>query len=397
MTLSMLNPFIREVSKSVHGARRLDTCRKGYHATDTPSVARLVSAKFRKALGDYVIGRNRDGTPLPGGGHVELTGILSLLGVLYKFLGAFMSRTMSLGNRIEAAGFVARFLMVWQGSANAFVTAQRARTSGSDRMKPGSAFITREGQQDAVMVCHLIPLLIKQVRDFNRRVVILFWKLGSDVCETTFASLGSFIDNKRTYTLLEALQTLRTMVRIIVLGSANNIDFGRRGGKVPDWVEDDSLKGDQLDWPTDEEIAYFWNKGCAAADAELTRLGAKPTGLCISTHEYARTHTHTHIHTYTLAAHMHTHTHTHTHTFTYTHTNTHTHAHTHTQKNTNSTTNNKTHTHTHTTEHNRKNIRNTTHRHTHTRTYTHPNTYTQRCEHADLVDEPRVVPGGVET
>jgi hypothetical protein len=116
-SLAMLAVFVESVPEHVHGAKDTDTCRKGFAAMDFPSVVRVISGKFRTALQEWVLEK----------GRVEFVGVQSLLHLAWTYLDIFMSRTCSLKLRIEAAGYVVTYLVVWQTWTDEFVAGANER------------------------------------------------------------------------------------------------------------------------------------------------------------------------------------------------------------------------------------------------------------------------------
>jgi hypothetical protein len=272
VALVMLSAFMGDVPTAEHGAASNDIDRKGYRATDQPSVDRLISKKFRNSLQMFIDGKNTDGSMCATGGHPELVGMHSHLTTVYKYMGMFQSETMSLKNRVFFAGFVMVFYLVWMGFGKEYVRKWNSRHD----TKRNPASVTREALTDIVFGCHLIPLLIKRFRDFCPDKAIPFPKMGSNECENMFAACGSFIMNKRTYTECEGLQNMRCIMRSQVLSALHSVSLGSTRKKPGHWKEDETLSGDQLNWPTDVDIAHVWNDGCKAALDELKRLGCKP-------------------------------------------------------------------------------------------------------------------------
>ena len=109
-------------------------------------------------------------------------------------------------------------------------------------------------------------LLIIVWRDEAVSHPIPFRRLGSDCAEDWFSLLGGFIENKRTYTVCEALQTIRTMLRAWEITGTHGLNHkGRRPvGEVP-WEELEERRGDQAAMPTDSEVKRSWLKGRARA------------------------------------------------------------------------------------------------------------------------------------
>ena len=121
-------------------------------------------------------------------------------------------------------------------------------------------------------------------------------RLGTDVCEDFFSSLGSFNMNKRTYSIGEALESTRNLIILEKLAAGGCLVVPKRKGAkwVEDWKQeergggdggddgdddDDGGGGDDDDgWrpPTDGEIIETWKRGVAAGKAMATKDKMKP-------------------------------------------------------------------------------------------------------------------------
>ena len=256
VNLSMLDLFLRDVHEGFHGVKQTDTNRTWFRAMDVPSLVRLVSVKARGALETWMLKESR---PEP-----QYKGIHIWLGVVWEYMDIFMSRTCSLERRIEGASFVVHFLVRWQAWAKWYVADVNSREGRSTSMD--EVFISREAYTDVVMSCHFVVMLIVVSRDEASSRPIPFRRLGSDCCEDWFSLLGGFVNNKRTYTVCEALQTIRTMLRAWEISGASGLNHkGRKPvGEVP-WEELEDRRGDQTAWPTDEGVTRGWKKGAMTA------------------------------------------------------------------------------------------------------------------------------------
>jgi hypothetical protein len=207
----------------------------------------------------------------------QLKGLASYLGMIRRYWEMFQSRTCALERRIESAAYVSTYLLLWQGWAKQFAPEYNALSATERELTADEVYISQEAKVDVLLSCHFVVLLIKVFRDEFSHLPIPFWKLGSDVCEDLFSSLGSFVMNKRTYTVCEAVQTLRTKLRVSLAGYTHGIKPGkRRGGRRTPFDEETAHAGNQLKYPTDDEIARAWRRGVAQARKELESLGLKP-------------------------------------------------------------------------------------------------------------------------
>jgi hypothetical protein len=262
----MLIVFINNKHMAAHGARKTDPNRKGYRAMDYPSVVRMTSKRFRDVLDIYTLD-----------GHPEYTGLSSYLKMTYTYDNMFSSRSCSLENRIESAAYVISYLLIWRGWAKNYVETFNSMQSETERkLKLDDVYVTREAMTDVILSCHFIVLIIVAFREEWPGLAIPFWRLGSDCCEDLFSSLGSFVMNKRTYSIMDALTTLRAKMRSGIAAFRAGIQTAKRvGGKTPQWVEDESLKGDQTTYPSERRVPQLLRAGTARAKREMERLGLR--------------------------------------------------------------------------------------------------------------------------
>ena len=257
--LPSLNPFLRAVHQSEHGIKWTDTNRSGYRAQDFPSVARVVSPRARRRLARWGVETR----------NANVKGLVIWLELIWTYLNIFMSKTLALDARVEAAGYVVTFLVMWRLWVEWFVK-QPGGPSTVDE-----AFITREAYTDVVMSCHFVVLLIVVFGEEGQSRPIPFRRLGTDVCEDLFSMLGGFVHNKRTYTVLEGLQTIRTMHRAEEVGGirpasegstagrGGTMGGGSRQGGRPDRLADRGANQGRLDGghqesPTGVEVPAAW-------------------------------------------------------------------------------------------------------------------------------------------
>ena len=234
-------------------------------------MVRLTSKKFLNSLSGYIEGDNGARK------HDELKGLHIYLGVVHRYVGMFMSRTMSLSNRIRSAAYVTTVLLIWQGWVRVDVPEFNSRNEEAYHRSTDYTYISREAKTDALLSCHFIVLLIKLFRDKFKDLAIPFHSLGSDVCEDVFAALGGFVRNKRTYTIYEALSTIRARLRATSLAIKNDIKLGKRvGGKRPAFFEDEAMSGNQTDYRPDSEMGEDWQAGVEEAKVDCEAAGLKP-------------------------------------------------------------------------------------------------------------------------
>ena len=266
ISVVMLCVFLREVAVDIHGVKLTDTNRVGFRSMDFPSVARVVSPRTRNALRDWMSAR---ATRV----RVEYKAILVWLEVQWTYLDIFMSTTCSLELRIQGAGMVVTFLVMWRYWAEWFVKQPGQRTPA----KLDEVFISQEAYTDVVMSCHFVVMLIMIFRDEGSTRPIPFRHTGGDCCEDKFSLFGGFVNNKRTYTVCEALHTIRTYLTAKEVAAEADLFLGGRRsvGQVP-WEEFVERCGSQVDWPTNDAIKAAWNKGAGVAKQRWLDLDGKP-------------------------------------------------------------------------------------------------------------------------
>jgi hypothetical protein len=130
-------------------------------------------------------------------------GSIRFLRIVRTFVSIFADDSMPYLESVRRAGLVTTYLRLWRGWV--------VNTPGQTLL---TNFITREGMQDAILACHMVVFLIKLGRDYLPDTNVAFDWLGTDVCEDFFSSLGSFSVNKRTYSVLEAIETACSKIRL---------------------------------------------------------------------------------------------------------------------------------------------------------------------------------------
>ena len=322
-TMEHLRGIIVEVEASMHGARATDLNRKGFRAMRFESALRLLTTKFLAALDNAIAGTLDDREADP-----TLLGVRVFLGVVHRYTEIFLSRRLLLAERVTSAGYVNAFLLIWHGWCVEFEKAHNTRVDSSvvdpgvvaelaalkgdlkearkearaeksetsrERVKAakkaydevassfqrrkdkGETFVTLEAMKDAVLSCHFIVHLLKWFRENAPDLAIPFWRLGTDCLEDLFSLLGSYIMNKRTYTIREGLQTLRSKLTALLIALLNKVPVPKRERMAKtEWVEDEARCGDQLGYLSDADLAKSWNKGVKEARSDLERLGMKP-------------------------------------------------------------------------------------------------------------------------
>ena len=175
------------VGKDELGLKANDTDRTGYRSQDWPSACRMLSQKLLAGLRG-MLRRN----PV-------LKGTVRFLEMTREYVSIFQSKTMRYEERIKRAATTVTYLRLWRNWVS--------NTNGKD---PKVHFITWEACEDVISSCHFCVLIIKVFAEQFSSMPVPWDRLGSDVCETFFSSLGSFNLNKRVYSAKDALLTTRS-------------------------------------------------------------------------------------------------------------------------------------------------------------------------------------------
>ena len=265
-SMSHLVPVTIAHSKAEHGISKQDTDRHGMKAMDWPSAMRLFSRKALESLRNLIRQGGAEGK------SENLEGDHRFLSIVRTYVSIYMSNaSVTHLKRIHEAAVVTTYLRLWH--------AWCIHTPG---ISTAHNFITREAFQDAVMSCHDICLLIKIFRDHFPTLQIPYSRLGSDVCEDYFSSLGSFAMNKRTYTIMEALQSTRSQMHLVELESMGNVVIPKARSRKKGIWDDEHPAPNPVpgpDWPSDNAINEAWQQGDAAARVMAQEDGMQPKPL----------------------------------------------------------------------------------------------------------------------
>ena len=269
--IGLLHALFGAFAPHEHGLRITDLDRIGYNAMDWDSAQRLFSQQALQCLTQLSTGQ---------GGHARdpgLHGTLMFLRLVRRYVGMFASKRRTYVQRVQDAGFVCMCLRLWKCWVK---FTPQPDVEPQDRRKLENAWVTRETFQDVLLSCHYVVLLIMAHRDYYPTRSPVFWLTGTDACEDFFSSLGSFVENKRVYTFLAALQTIRSKYwakRTAMEHDLSTEGRRRRREKVP-WDEDtpeDAWDGPG-NWPTDDEMRAAWKAGLLEARAWAEECEMKP-------------------------------------------------------------------------------------------------------------------------
>jgi hypothetical protein len=255
-SLQLLRRFVENGNRDDHGIKSSDLDRTGFAAMDWPSAARLISSKALTAM------KSRARTA------PYLQGSIRLLGIVRDFVSIFADTGMPYLERVRRVGRVTTYLRLWRGWVK-----------HTERESLDINYITREGMQDAILACHMVVLISMIARDHTPDADVTFDLLGTDMYEDFFSSLGSVNTNKRTYSIMEAIETARSKMRLRWLEALGYVIFPKedRRKKAP-WDNEDFEDWDKRIWPTDPAIKQEWERGCQDGKKMAVEDGMKPAG-----------------------------------------------------------------------------------------------------------------------
>lgn len=276
--ISMLGCVLTAFHHADHGMKQQDLERLGYNAMDWDSALRLLSPKVLRCLTTLIAGTHGH-QPNPA-----LQGVLQFLTVVRTYVGIFASTRATYLGRIGDAAFVCTALRLWRGWV-----LHVGAAADHVQITVDTAWITREAFQDALMSCHYVVLLIMTYRDRFPTLTPTFRRTGTDCCEDKFSSFGSFVENKRVYTFLDALQTIRSQVFAAEKAANHGIEARgkRRANARNDWEEQPpppaigaagagAAPEGPGDFPTDPEIRAAWHNGADRGREWAQECGMRP-------------------------------------------------------------------------------------------------------------------------
>ena len=263
--MNHLTAVMDDTTNLSHGLRSGDDRRSGYTAMDWPSAERLMSPRVLECLEGMWkgVGGRRPTYP-------EAQGTWRFLFVVRKFVNIFQSRVLSYKQRIENAAYVVTYLRLW-----------RQWAKQATHVCAKSAFISDEAFVDTLLQCHSAVLLIVAGSKNTPDTPIHFDRTGTDCNEDFFSQLGSWVMNKRTYTVLAALDTTRALYKMIALASEGRVELPKHNVKLfTHWTDDTLLEGssvpDYTNYPTDDDIKKSWNAGVILARRNARTDGMEP-------------------------------------------------------------------------------------------------------------------------
>jgi hypothetical protein len=182
-----------------------------------------------------------------------------------------MSRKLRHVERVKSAGMVVTFLQLWR--------LWLQKTPGKDLKVH---YLSNESVTDATLSCHFAVLWLKMFREMYATRDPLLYRTGTDVCESWFALLGGFIQNKRVYSVLEGLQTIRTKLNSELTYASGIARPAHKKRAVGEWAElpdDHDRNGSHFDYPSDADMARAWVAGADEARRLCEDLHMKPAAV----------------------------------------------------------------------------------------------------------------------
>ena len=260
-SLSDLVAVRSQFHPNVHGLLLNDLNREGYQAMDVPSAVRLVSPAMMRCLYELVNGNV--GVPA----HPQLMGMYRFLRLVRRYLRIFMSPQVSQAQKVVDAAYVTTYLRRW-----------RLWCKNTPEQTTNENFVTEEAMLDAVLSCHYAVLLMKLYREEYPGVELDLSRTGTDCCESYFSSLGSFVDNKRTYSCGEALTTTRAQYRILMLAGLGGVHRPKTKRDLPKWVDDDTEVEQSHQVNFDAGFSPLWVLGVEEATRDAITDRLRPQG-----------------------------------------------------------------------------------------------------------------------
>ncbi len=270
ISLNMLEIVRMYCHHGEHGMRATDTERSGFDSMDVPSMWRLLSLKVATCVARCIHGIEPNGEREGCAPQTQLRGLQTYLMVLRRYAEIFMSRKLKHRERVRSAGMVVTFLRLWR--------LWLQKTANKDLK---TCYLTNESVIDATLSCHFAVLWLKMFRELYPHLEPLLYRTGTDVCEIWFSLLGGFIQNKRVYSVLEGLQTIRTKLNSEIAyasGIAKPSHKRRIAGVWDELPDDDERNGSQVEYPSDAAMIAAWRAGADEARSLCEELDMKPAG-----------------------------------------------------------------------------------------------------------------------
>ena len=242
-----------------HGIKQSDVNRVGYSAMDWPSAERLISRKALKCL--------QDQSPL----NPTFAPMHRYLLLCRRYVLMFQSRVVSWCTRVTYAAYVVTYLRLW-----------RQWISNTDGYTLSLNFITHECFTDVKLSCHAFVLVLLTYQKLGLDGTPAMHRMGTDCCEDLFSSLGSWVMNKRIYTVLDGLYTLKTQLFVKGLQVESNFKSVVKNKRLRsyEWEDEEKIPNQpafkDLPLPSVDNITSAWRKGRRDAYTHATEDELKP-------------------------------------------------------------------------------------------------------------------------
>ena len=262
--LETLKGFVDGIPESMHGIRKKDLDRHGYKAMDVPSALRLCSQKALSTIEEALTSPVGTMPPQP-----HLGGMKRFMEILRTYASLYLSRADTHATRVRNAATVVTYIRLW-----------REWVRNTKDMTLDTNFLSRECAQDVILSCHQILLLLKLFRDKYPHLECPFDRCGTDCCEDLFSALGSFVDNKHTYSVYDAIQTLRAKLDLERIKAHGNLNFKERKRHRTACFDDlPGVPHNPRQWLTDDELEAAWNEGVAIGYKMAQEDDMKPPAI----------------------------------------------------------------------------------------------------------------------
>ena len=239
-----------------HGIKLTDLHRVGYDAMDWPSAERLISPRALSCLRAQ-IPFNPTFEPM----HRYLT-------LCRRYILLFQSCVVPWTTRISYAAYVVTYLRLW-----------RLWIMNTNGYTLKDNFITRECFTDVKLSCHAFVLVLLTYDKLNIAKPPDMRRMGTDCCEDLFSSLGSWVMNKRIYTILDGLYTLKTQLYVKGLQVQSGFKTNSKNKRLrSSWV-DEKVSDPPVDlskMPSLDDMVSAWKKGKKEAYTHATTDKMKP-------------------------------------------------------------------------------------------------------------------------
>ena len=194
--------------------------------------------------------------------------------IVADYIDIFMSRSLSLWERVRNASRVHHFFTLWL----CWVQKQSHTNVNIN-------FISREAYQDVRISCHFAVLLMRLFRDQYSNLPCVLHLTGSDVCENFFSKVGGMVGMERAYDFTDLLHAVGTLNRVVEEESnSQGLHFNKSHKKQENiWnklhqetIQNTDILSQYDSISTDAKIVEALKNGLKDAQDILSTLGMKP-------------------------------------------------------------------------------------------------------------------------